>query len=173
MSDNDILEKINALKSDYYASNNKNALFKKQQKFDLAANIMQTMDIGAVLATVFRIGSRESVMHFNYSVFKTVASPELYPTMVQYVFAKSRELVQVYGTFHVILDFKGLTMTGVERYKDFVSQLSRKGLENGDNFLKHIDKMYIVNPPFMLSSIGQILLPLVDPSVKDKIVLQK
>ncbi len=171
MSDQEILDKINALKTDYYATNNKNVLFKKQQKFDLASNIMQSMDMQSVLSTIVLI--KNSVMYVNYAVFKTVASPEIYMDIVQYIFAKSEELVQACGTFQVSIDLKGLTMTGLERYKGFVSLLSQKGLERGGNFLTHIDKMYVVNPPFMISNMAQILLPLVDPSVKDKIVLQK
>ncbi len=171
MSDSDILEKINALKSDYYATNNKNILFKKQQKFDLASNIMQSIDMQTVLASVISVNN--SMMQFNYAVFKTVACPENYMDIVQYIFAKSRDLVQMYGTFQATVDCKGLTMTGVERYKGFVSLLSQQGLANGGNFLAHMDKIYIVNPPFMVANVGQILLPLVDPSVKDKIVLQK
>lgn len=169
MSDQEILDKINALKADYYANNNKNFLFKKQQKFELASNIMQTMDINTVLGTIIRV--ENSVMHFNYAVFKTVASPETYMNIVQYIFARSDELVQTYGTFQASIDIKGLTMTGVERYKGFVSLLSQQGAVEGRNLLTHIDKMYVVNPPSMVMNIAKILLPLVDPSVKDKIVL--
>jgi hypothetical protein len=169
MSDQDILEKINALKSDYYATNSKNILFKKQQKFEIATNIMQTMDINAVLSSVFRIENTSLV--FNYALFKTVACPEIYTAMVSHVFARSDELVQTYGTFQTTLDFKGLTMTGVERYKGFVSLLSQQGAILGHNLLAHIDKIYIVNPPSIIMNIAQILLPLVDPSVKDKLVL--
>jgi hypothetical protein len=169
MSDQEILDKINALKTNYYANNNKNLMFKKQQKFELASNIMQTMDMNTVLGTIIRV--ENSMMHFNYAVFKTVASPEIYMNIVQYIFAKSDELVQNYGTFQVTIDIKGLTMTGVERYKGFVSLLSQQGAVEGLNFLVHIDKMYVVNPPSMMMNIAKILLPLVDPSVKDKIVL--
>jgi hypothetical protein len=67
---------------------------------------------------------------------------------------------------------KGLTMTAVERYKDFVSLLSEQGKVNGKNFLEKLNHVYIVNPPFMISNIGKILLPLMDKIVKDKIVIQ-
>ncbi len=127
------------------------------------------MDINAVLATV--ITTENSMMYFNYAVFKTVATPEIYMNIVQYIFAKSDKLVQTYGTFQATIDFKGLTITGVERYKDFVSLLSQQGAVEGRNLLTHIDKMYVVNPPSMVMNIAKILLPLVDPSVKDKIVL--
>lgn len=169
MSDKEILEKINALKADYYATNNKNMLFKKQQKFDLANSISQSIDINTLFGSIMQVS--DSTMKFNYGVFKTVMNPNLYEGLVLHIFKASELLVNNFGTFHVIIDLKGLTMTGVERYKEFVSMLSQAGITYGKDFLKHIDKMYIENPPFMISSMAQVLLPLVDKSVKDKIVL--
>ena len=169
MSDQEILDKINALKADYYATNNKNLLFKKQQKFDLAHNISQSIDLNSLFKTIVQVSN--NVMRINYGVFKTVMNPNLYDSLIWYIFTACDALVQQHCTFQVSIDLKGLTMTGVERYKGFVSQLSQAGLSNGKDYLKHITKINIENPPFMIANMGQILLPLVDPSVKDKIVL--
>jgi hypothetical protein len=169
MSDQEILDKINALKADYYATNNKNIIFKKQQKFDLAHNIMQSIDLNSLFKTIVQIS--DNVMRINYGVFKTVMNPNLYENMVWYIFTACDTLVQQCGTFQITIDLKGLTMTGVERYKGFISMLSQAGLTNGKNYLKHIDKIRLENPPFMIANMGQILLPLVDPSVKDKIII--
>lgn len=168
-SDQEILDKINALKADYYATNNKNMLFKKQQKFDLANSISQSIDLDTLFGSIIQVS--KLTMKFNYGIFKTVMNPNMYESLVQYIFKASDALVNDSDTFHVILDLKGLTMTGVERYKGFVSMLSQAGITYGKDFLKHIDKMYIENPPFMISSMAQVLLPLVDKSVKDKIVI--
>jgi hypothetical protein len=77
----------------------------------------------------------------------------------------------MYNTYDVIVDSKGLTMTGVERYKDFITTLSLEGQRNGKNFLQKLGQVRIVNPPFMISNIGKILLPLMDPVVRGKIVI--
>ncbi len=169
-SDQEILDKINALKINYYANNNKNVLFKKQQKFDLAHNIMQSIDIDTLFRSIVQV--TDGTMRVNYSVFKTVINPNLYESLIWYIFTVSDTLVQQQGTYQVLLDLKGLTMTGVERYKEFVSMLSQAGQTHGKNYLEHIDKIYIENPPFMIASIGQVLLPLVDKSVKGKIVMR-
>lgn len=169
MSEQEILDKINALKADYYATNNKNLLFKKQQKFDLAHNISQSIDLNSLFKTIVQVSN--NAMRINYSVFKTVMNPNLYESLIWYIFTACDALVQQYDTFQVFIDLKGLTMTGVERYKGFVSLLSHAGLTNGKDYLKHILKINIENPPFMIANMGQILLPLVDPSVKDKIVM--
>ena len=79
--------------------------------------------------------------------------------------------MEVCSTYEVIVDFKGLTMTGVERYKGFITLLSDEGKKNGKNFLLKLSHVYIINPPFMVANIGKILLPLMDKIVKDKIVI--
>jgi hypothetical protein len=80
-------------------------------------------------------------------------------------------MLQMHPMYDVIVDLKGLTMTGVERYKDFITTLSLEGQINGKNFLQKMGQVRIVNPPFMISNIGKILLPLMDPVVRGKIVI--
>jgi hypothetical protein len=59
----------------------------------------------------------------------------------------------------------------VERYKGFVTLLSNEGQRNGKNFLQKMQKITIINPPFMVANVGKILLPLMDKCVKEKIIL--
>lgn len=168
-SENNILQRIEALKSDYYNANSKNILFKNSQKFDCAESIVQQIDLTKLFQTIIRIQDNE--MHFNYAVFKTVIHPSIYMDFVNYIFEMNEQILQVCSTYDVIVDFKGLTMTGVERYKGFVSLLSDEGKMNGKNFLQKLHCVYITNPPFMVANIGKILLPLMDKIVKDKIVI--
>jgi hypothetical protein len=168
-SENNILQKIEALKSEYYNTNSKNILFKNSQKFDCAESIVQNIDLTKLFQTIIQIQGNQ--MHFNYNVFKTVIHPSIYMDFINYIFQINEQILQVCSTYDVIVDFKGLTMTGVERYKDFVSLLSDQGKLNGKNFLQKLNCVYITNPPFMVASIGKILLPLMDKIVKDKIVI--
>jgi len=99
-------------------------------------------------------------------------NPSIYMDLVYYIFKVNSQILEISNSYDVYIDMKGLTMTAVERYKDFVSLLSEQGKVNGKNFLEKLNHVYIVNPPFMISNIGKILLPLMDKIVKDKIVIQ-
>jgi hypothetical protein len=90
---------------------------------------------------------------------------------INYIFRISEQILESFSSYEVMIDCKGLTMTGVERYKGFISLLSDQGKINGKNFLLKISHVYITNPPFMVVNIGKILLPLMDRIVKDKIVI--
>jgi hypothetical protein len=166
----EILNKINAIKTRYYSANTKHMLFKNEQKFDCAKAIVDTIDLNALFSSMIQIkGTNE--LHFNYTVFKTVVNPSIYNDLITFIFKMNDKVLETCSSYNVYLDFKGLTMTGVERYKDFVVLLSDQGKINGKNFLEKLTHVYILNPPFMISNIGKILLPLLDKIVKDKIVL--
>ena len=168
-STNDILEKINTLKNEYYSENKKNTFFKNGQKFDCANVIVQHMDKTVLFSGIFR--AEENRIFVNYAVFKTVIHPAIYMDFIHYIFQLNETVLQKYENYDVVIDLKGLTMTGVERYKDFISTLSLEGQRNGKNFLQRLGKIMVVNPPFMIANIGKILLPLMDKVVKEKIVL--
>jgi hypothetical protein len=168
-SSNDILEKINSLKNDYYTENKKNTFFKNGQKFDCANTIVQQMNKTELFNSIIRID--ENRLMFNYTMFKTIIHPDIYMDLIYFIFQQNDTILQKRTMYDVIVDFKGLTMTGVERYKGFISMLSIEGQRNGKNFLQKLEKITIINPPFMVANVGKILLPLMDKSVKEKIVI--
>jgi hypothetical protein len=168
-SSNDILEKINSLKSDYYTENKKNILFKNGQKFDCANTIVQQMNKTDLFNSIIRID--ENRLLFNYTMFKTIIHPDIYMDLINFIFQKNETILQTHAMYNVVIDFKGLTMTGVERYKGFISLMSDEGQRNGKNFLQKLGKITIENPPFMIANVGKILLPLIDKCVKEKIIL--
>ena len=170
MSDSsDILEKINSLKKEFYSENKKNILFKNQQKFDCANIIVQTMDLDVLFNSIIEV--KDNSFFFNYNMFKAIITPIVYMKFISFIFEMNAKTLKDYLTYDVIVDCKGLTMTGVERYKDFISLLSLQGQKNEQNFLQKVTRIVIINPPFMISNIGKILLPLMDKGVKDKIII--
>jgi hypothetical protein len=168
-SSNDILEKINSLKNDYYTENKKNIIFKNGQKFDCANTIVQQMSKTDLFNSIIRI--HENRLLVSYSMFKTVIHPDIYLDLIQFIFQQNDTILHTHAMYDVVVDLKGLTMTGVERYKGFISTLSIEGQRNEKNFLQKLEKIIIINPPFMVANVGKILLPLMDPVVKNKIIL--
>lgn len=165
----DIMNKINSLKNDYYSENKKNLIFKNNQKFDCANTIVQNINKTDLFKSILR--QDENRLLFNYTMFKTIIHPDIYLDFIYYIFEVNEQILATYTTYDVIVDFKGLTMTGVERYKGFITTLSLEGQKNKKNFLQKLGKVWITNPPFMIANIGKILLPLMDTIVKDKIVI--
>jgi hypothetical protein len=165
----DIMNKINSLKNDYYSENKKNLLFKNGQKFDCANTIVQNMNKTELFNCIIHINENNLV--FNYTTFKTIIHPGIYTELAHYIFQLNEQILVNYPTYNVLVDIKGLTMTGVERYKDFITIVSLEGQKGKKNFLQKLGKVHIINPPFMVANISKIILPLLDTIVKDRIVI--
>jgi hypothetical protein len=97
--------------------------------------------------------------------------PGIYIDLANYIFHINEQILVNYPTYNVLVDIKGLTMTGVERYKDFITVVSLEGQRNKKNFLQKLGKVHIINPPFMVANISKIILPLLDTIIKDRIVI--
>lgn len=167
MEQDDILNKINGAKEQFYSGNPKNSFFKKQQKFDCATSIMSSLNETEVLSNVFIV--KDDIIIFNYPVFKTVAHPDLYLRMAEYIFTISTNLIDTYGTYKLYILCTGITVSAIERYKEFVSVVSKKGLENGKGLLNKMDSIQIHNPPSFIDNSLKILIPLVDNNLWSKI----
>lgn len=164
-----IMNKINSLKNDYYSENKKNLIFKNNQKFDCANTIVQNINKTDLFNQI--ICMNENQLLFNYTMFKTIIHPDIYIDFIYHIFDVNDQILASHTSYDVIIDVKGLTMTGVERYKGFITMLSLEGQKNKKNFLQKLGQVQIKNPPFMIANIGKILLPLIDTIVKDRIVI--
>ena len=169
MEQDDILNKINGAKEQFYNQNQKNSFFKKQQKFDCALSIMSNLNETEVFSNIFVV--RDDIIVFNYPVFKTIAHPDLYLRMTDYVFAITNNLNNTYGKFKVYIISTGVTISAIERYKDFVRVLSNKGLEIGAGLLTKMVHVQIYNPPSFVDHALKVIIPIVDESLWNKIII--
>ena len=169
METSDILNKIESARNEYYSENQKNTFFKKQQKFDCAETIVNNIDLNMILPVMFKLEANNIV--FNYSIFKAVASPNIYMNIAQYLFQITDSIIQSHGTYNLRADLAGLTMSAIERYKSFLSLVSGEGQRNGKGFLKHLELIHIHNPPTFVEYLCGIVIPIVDPAIKDRFVI--
>lgn len=171
MENDDILNKINGAKEQFYSDNSKNSLFKKKQKFECANSIMTKFNEQEVYANIFIV--KDDIILFNYPVFKIVANPEIYLNMANYIFMIADELIVKYGAYKLYVNCTGITVSAIERYKDFASVVSKKGLENGKNLLKKMDIIQIHNAPSFVDYGLQVIVPIVDNNLWHKINIVK
>jgi hypothetical protein len=167
--DSDILKKIESARNEYYTENQKNTFFKKQQKFNCAETITNNIDIDAILPFMFKVDQNN--IQFNYNIFKTVASPAVYMKMATYLLQLTEEIINTHSRYNLHVDMAGLTMSAIERYKGFVSLVSGEGLKNGKGLLKHLEFVHIFNPPTFVEYLCSIVIPIVDPAIKDRFVI--
>lgn len=167
MEQDDILQKINSAKQQFYSDHQKNTFFKKQQKFDCATSVMSGLNEADVFSNIFIV--KDDAILFNYPVFKTVANPEYYDKMSDYLFVISSDLITTYGSYTIIVNCTSVTISAIERYKDFVTVVSKRGLANNRGLLSRLNSVNIYNPPSFVDHALKIIVPLVDINLWEKI----
>jgi len=91
--------------------------------------------------------------------------------MATYLLQLTEAIINAYSTYNLHVDLAGLTMSAIERYKGFVSLVSGEGLKNGKGLLKHLEFVHIFNPPTFVEYLCSIVIPIVDPAIKDRFVI--
>jgi len=167
--DSDILNKIESARKEYYTETPKNIIFKKQQKFDCAEKITNNLDLAIVLPLIFKVDA--NTIFLNYTIFKVVVSPTIYMDMANYLLTITEQIINTHSTYNLTVDLTGLTMSAIERYRDFVLLVSREGQKNDKGLLKRLDLIHIKNPPTFVEYLCSIVIPIVDPAIKDRVVI--
>ncbi len=166
-----ILDRINAAKSNYYDQNQKNSFFKNKQKFDCATQIMNNLNETEVFKQIFVFS--DDTISFNYALFKTIAHPDLYDRMADFIFQNVHILLSEYPNYNLNLYCAGITVSGLDRYKEFVQVISNKGLKNGANLLQKLNNIYAFNPPSFLDNAVSIICSIIVMDLTKKIHIVK
>lgn len=169
MSD-DILNDLNKFKDTYYSENKKKGIFnKKEQKYEVAKEILTKFDINLLLQKTAFIIPNTNKIFVNYQIFKQFACPDNYELFVKYVQNMIPLLIKQYGSFECHIDINTFTISAAERYKGIIQVFCRDVFEI--SFTEHLERIYVYNVPTMIDKISKILLKLIDKETKNKIAL--
>ena len=169
---------LQKLREQYYTDSQKQKglFFRKQEKFECAQTLVQSNyqnkeQLLDLFASMIYEDPDHNALVLKYAVFKYIAHPELYPAITHWMFHVIRQMLTRVQIFDVIIDLQGLTISAVERYKDFCRVVSEEGLKNGGNFLLNTRYIHVHNPPSFIRQAVALVLPLVDPCIGAKIVI--
>jgi hypothetical protein len=160
----DLVNDIIKLQEEYYTNNTKNFFFKKDQKYDCANVISQTIDITLLFKKTLYI-LREGEVYFDYVFFKTYIHPEIFDTFLDYVNTISFEYIDTVEKYNLHLNLNTLSISAFERYWGLIKQILQKYPVNGNK----MQKTYIYYTPSVVDQIIRILNPFI-VHIKDKIV---
>jgi len=169
---NDFNEKINNLTNQFYSEHKKKTLFKSTQKFDCATSITNSIGIDELIKrTIFIMPNTKSVF-LDYTIFKTYATPDNYHQIINHILSLFKICIQNYGTYECHVNLDSFTITAAQRYKDIINLFLDNCMTPNTEceYSVLITTMYIYNTPITFQNISKILMPLIDPIVKKKIV---
>jgi hypothetical protein len=170
MSSN-ILEELEKYKQSYYSENKKNLIFKKDQKMEVASKIATEFNVDELLRKTVFIIPGTNKMYVDYLVFKLYAHPTNYVRFVEYTQSLIPDCIRKYGTFECHVNLSTFTVSAAERYKEIVEIFNVIGLRNDTDYSIQLTNLYVYNTPSSIDHISKIIFRLIEPELRDKIVL--
>lgn len=169
LQNKEFFQQINQIQDTFYAANKKNKIFKKSQKEELAKYICGQLDVNFLLSKMIYIGNANNI-YFDYLIFKMFANNTNYNIIIEYYIQLFSDIIVKFGTFIIHVNLKTITVSAVERHKDFVRLFTQQCLSDGRHeYSLCLDMCYIYNSPTLIDMIKLILKGLIEPVVMQKI----
>lgn len=164
------LEKeIESIREEYYSESGKNVVFKKQQKYDCAKQVVSHISIDVLLDRTCWIDEKTNYVMFDYPIMKTYASPEVFDAITDHIIGKFRVVKNVQGALVVILNLDGFTVSAAERYKSLIEMFCTKCFNLQMGFAQILTKLVISNAPSTIESVRPILMSFMLEEIKSKL----
>jgi len=168
----DLEKEIEKVKDDFYnESGGKNTLFKRQQKFDCAKQVVNKISLEALLMRTCYIVENTNCIHIDYPVLKSYASPETFETISDYIIANFQYVKNNYSELEVMLNFNGFTISAAERYKGLIETFCIKCFQKQTGFSQVVSRFVVYNSPNVIDSIKHIVTPYMEENVKSKLLV--
>jgi hypothetical protein len=167
---NDLLERINNLRTEYGNENKKGFFSSKQYKFDCANTVLKTIDLDILLESTLVILPNSYHLFFDYTLFKTFAVPELNDTIIKYALDKISYCIDTYGTYEMHINLSTFSISAFHRYKAIIELYSYEINTNHPHFHENVKMMHVYNIPSTIDTISQLVGPMLPQHVRQKIV---
>jgi hypothetical protein len=107
----------------------------------------------------------------DYELFKLFVNDNIYELIVDYTIQIFDYFVENKTIFNMQINTKGLTATGIERYKGIINLFCMKTMEKNYSFF--LSEILLYNTPTMIDSIISIIKPFFAKDVYEKIKITR
>lgn len=167
----DLNQKLESLKNNFYQDNKKNIIFKNSQKKMCAESVSNNIDINVLLRNTFITYPGHRIIYVQYNIFKTYATDNNIIIITNYLFSIIRSHVNNYGGYEMYVNLDTYTITAHERYKNlykvFFDMCNRDELI----FSEKLMKMYVYNCPSIINTLSSFFSPFIDKTAISKITV--
>lgn len=171
MSQQEMLELLTKIKTNFYTTEQKSTFFKNAQKAKCAEKITTQINLADLLKNTIYIIPNTNKVFIYYPLFKQFASDNIKEPIIEYIINILIECISIYGHYELHVDLNGFSISAAERYKLSIQLFCNKclGLKEA-RFAELVDRLYIYNTPSIMESIIQIFSPFIDPIIPRKLV---
>lgn len=157
------------LSNTYFSEEFINSLFNNPTiTSELIVSKIHDCDLNFILNGICYI--KDDALVINYKFFKHFASTKTYDIIQQYLINNIDAILSKYVTFTVYLNMKSLTISQLDKHRNFLNQLSFVFKERYPDTLL---KCYVYDAPFVFSQLYNIISIFVDKETLKKIQIIK
>lgn len=168
---NNLSDKLNNLKNDYYKTNTKKFLFKNQQKTDCATNIVKNFDLQALINnTVYNINNSNNI-YFDYTLFKQYTYNDIMDNIVTYTINLISDIIHKFGDFHLHINMDTYSVSAHERYKNIFHIFHNSCMKHELAFDNFISSINIYNTPAIITNLIPFFKSLMGENATKRITL--
>ena len=164
-------KKIAQLQNNYYKDNTKCLLFKSNQKIDCANTISNAFNKNELFANTIYILSNTNKLYFDYTFFKTYATPPIFQSLVEYIYDLIKQTIQKYNSYEMHINWNTYTISAHDRYKELYSLFLNKYDNCEFNFHDNLNNLYVYYTPNVIQIISKLMAPIIHPVVLSKVTL--
>jgi hypothetical protein len=166
-----LLEQMKKFKDDYYKTNSTSIFFKSKQKQQYKESICNQFDVSLMIVNTIKVLPDSNIVFIDYEVFKLFANENIYDLIINYTIQIFDNFVKNEKRFNVQVNTKGLTISGIERYRGFIQLICMRCMDKQYNYF--IDEVILYNTPNMIDSIISIIRPFLGIGIYEKIKISK
>jgi len=171
MQNNDLLENVEKLRSEYYSKQSKNMFFKSKQKLAAAESVSSAMDLRELAQrTIFVIKDTYKI-YLDYTFFKLFANPSNYNYLIDYILSLINYCIEEYGFFEVHVNLDTFSVSACHRYKEVIELYLNECMKKDTDLSNKLNKMHLYNIPSVFETVQKLLAPLMHEAVLKKIEL--
>lgn len=164
-------EEVEELKTAYYQVNTKNTFFKKTQKYDCAQYVCDHMDMEELLHHTTWIIPNTNRIYVDYTMLKTYANPSNFDKIVNKFLLLALDCSNTFVEFEVHMNMETFTVSAVERYKYIITMIVEQCFSKQTRYTQQIVAFHLYNIPTVIDQIRPLILPLLEPGMREKFVL--
>jgi len=166
----DFNKRIEELTNQYYSDNKKNTFFKSSQKIECATTITNQIGIDELIQKTIYVIPNTNCVFMDYTVFKTYATPDNYNKIVGYILSLFDYCIAKYGEYYAHVNLDSFTISAAERYKNLIECFLTNCMSSESQYSFKLKHMLIYNTPNTFNNISKLLMPFIDPLVRQKIM---
>ena len=162
---------IEKVKDDFYSETGKNMFFKNKQKYDCAKQVINKIPLELLFArTCYNIENTVYVI-IDYPIMKTYASPEIINELSDYIISIFSQVIKKYGTFEVMMNLDGFTISAADRFKKLIEVFCMKCFNQGTGFAMIVNKFVVYNTTSVIDSFKPLVAHLIEENVRKRLFI--